>query len=219
MSDDENPSVILGTTTTVRTAKARLESRVKINPETGCHEWTGCVVGFGYGAMQYLGKKRTTHRLAWEFNFGPIPDGLWVLHKCDNPPCCNPKHLFLGTPKDNVHDSIAKKRRAKDRGTLNPKRVDPATMASILQEYFSCEGRVDAIAAKYGVSHKTILNNAGKFRRGQSGNLNPRAKLTDEIVKRIRDLHAEKNSLLKISEAVGLSWPTIKRVVRGESYL
>lgn len=52
------------------------------------------------------------HRLAWEFSKGPIPEGLQVLHKCDNRKCCNPSHLFLGTQKDNIQDMISKGRKA-----------------------------------------------------------------------------------------------------------
>lgn len=51
-----------------------------------------------------------SHRAAWELTHGPVPDGLFVLHRCDNPPCCNPAHLFLGTRGDNNRDARAKGR-------------------------------------------------------------------------------------------------------------
>ena len=55
------------------------------------------------------------HRWAWEIFRGPVPDGLLVCHTCDNPPCCNPDHLFLGTPKDNAQDAVKKGRLGRHR--------------------------------------------------------------------------------------------------------
>ena len=87
----------------VEQAKNRLYSKtVKI--ENGCIEWTGYRGNRGYGQTTFLGKSERTHRLAWILENGAIPDGLWVMHKCDNPPCLNLDHLQLGTPKDNFDD-------------------------------------------------------------------------------------------------------------------
>lgn len=92
-----------------------------------CWVWTAGVRGRGYGAF-YADKDRrniATHRLMWSLNQGAIPQGLYVMHKCDNPPCVNPAHLFLGTPLDNVSDMIAKGRRCSFRGDLNGSRRKP----------------------------------------------------------------------------------------------
>lgn len=75
-----------------------------------CWEWIGGISRKGYGQMAYEGRMHTAHRLAWTFTKGKIPKGLYVLHKCDNPTCCNPWHLFLGTQKDNMRDMVEKNR-------------------------------------------------------------------------------------------------------------
>ena len=82
--------------------------------EGGCLEWTGARHPTGYGQIGVTtGVLAYTHRVAWEFAFRrEVPDGMWVLHHCDNPPCCNPDHLFLGTPMDNTRDMIRKGRAA-----------------------------------------------------------------------------------------------------------
>lgn len=84
----------------------------------GCLEWTGSTSAKGYGRIWSDGKVRGAHRIAWELVNGPIPDGLFVCHHCDNPPCCETSpseaypdgHLFLGTDADNYVDMVMKGR-------------------------------------------------------------------------------------------------------------
>ena len=88
----------------------------KLKTSDDCWEWQGARNNKGYGILMLKepGKKhvaRTTHRFSWELHNGPIPNGLWVLHRCDNPPCANPAHLFLGDNADNIRDMWAKGRR------------------------------------------------------------------------------------------------------------
>ena len=88
----------------------RFWSHVDFGTDDECWEWTACKNKKGYG---WFGGNRTSnraHRVAWMIEYGPIPDGLWVCHSCDNPGCCNPAHLFLGDVQANVDDSVRKNR-------------------------------------------------------------------------------------------------------------
>lgn len=100
------------------TAADRIAAGLERKPN-GCLEWTGLTNAKGYGRTSLNGKPDLTHRVAWILANGPIPDGLHVLHHCDNPPCGETEptegypegHLFLGTNDDNVADMDAKGRR------------------------------------------------------------------------------------------------------------
>ncbi len=100
--------------------KKKLEKWSKLNPETGCIEWTGGLVN-GYGSTNVKGadgKKITkrAHRVSYEEYVGKIPEGLHVCHKCDNRKCINPEHLFAGTNLDNVRDRDRKGRGSQPSG-------------------------------------------------------------------------------------------------------
>lgn len=90
----------------------RFWSRVRTGLPNECWPWEGYVfVKRGrYGGISEKSRYFRSHRIAWMLAYGCIPDGLHVLHKCDNPPCCNPLHLFLGTQKENMADMINKNR-------------------------------------------------------------------------------------------------------------
>lgn len=101
-----------------RSLADRLAAGLERKPN-GCLEWTKGKTKYGYGSIGVATKKTDkTHRVAWTLANGPIPDGLHVLHHCDNPPCCETApseaypdgHLFLGTNADNVADKMAKGR-------------------------------------------------------------------------------------------------------------
>jgi hypothetical protein len=89
--------------------------RVDMRAEDECWEWQGPRLPKGYGYLSARGRAgcEYAHRIAWEITNGAIPAGVFVLHHCDNPPCCNPAHLWLGTSGDNNRDAVRKGRQWK----------------------------------------------------------------------------------------------------------
>lgn len=97
----------------------RFWSKVAVKGPDDCWLWVAGCNQDGYGNFRYKGKTTGAHRVAFLLDFKEIPISLCVLHSCDIPNCCNPKHLFLGTQKDNAQDRARKGRGNRPRGVLN----------------------------------------------------------------------------------------------------
>lgn len=85
-------------------------THVAIGQPEECWPWDRAKTGAGYGMLRLDGTNRYAHRTAYELVRGPIPRGAHILHSCDNPPCCNPAHLSIGSRSDNMRDCVAKGR-------------------------------------------------------------------------------------------------------------
>ena len=135
----------------------RLQNRTTVDPETGCWHYTGANAGDGYGHLSYLGKLVYAHRLSAAFFLGfDLGSVLWVLHRCDEPDCINPEHLFIGTPKDNVRDAVSK-------GRMSGKKLTLDDVIEIKRLLATGETQ-RRIAGKYGVSTTAI----GQIARGET---------------------------------------------------
>lgn len=153
----------LGRQTSIRWSKDRkrfffstLRARffAKIKKTESCWLWTGSQDKAGYGKISEGQKVRSTHRVSWEIHNGTIPDGLNVLHRCDNPPCVNPAHLFLGTISDNAQDALQKGRIQTGSLSKNAK-LSEVAVAAILMDRAS-GSTIRSIALKFGVTRRTI---------------------------------------------------------------
>lgn len=135
---------------------AAFKARLSVDPETGCHNWTGCKQQPGkrkqhpYGIARLRGKQMNAHRIAMMFHLGgPIPSGKWVLHRCDNPPCCNPRHLYCGSPLDNAHDMMARGRR--------PKRMRGQSISDERVLEMAATGlSITELSRRFGHYHETV---------------------------------------------------------------
>lgn len=133
-----------------------------LHSKEGCWEWTAFTMSSGYGTYTDLRfvkmfgmKTMLAHRLSWSFFRGKIPEGLQVLHKCDNPKCVNPDHLFLGTQKDNIADCIQKKRHSPPPhwcGDEHPRsKLKADDVREIRKRIASKESR-ELLAGEFGIS-------------------------------------------------------------------
>ncbi len=136
--------------------------------EDDCWVWTA---GFhngpgGYGTMYYRGKKIKAHRLSFLLAHGELPPDKMVCHHCDNPPCVNPKHLFLGTAKDNAQDCARKGRLHRERGSerYNAKLSEEQVARIKLEAPFRKYGWGRRLAKEFGVCPSAISNIVKGFR-------------------------------------------------------
>lgn len=144
------------------TPKSRFEQKVQVTP--GCWKWTGSKNKYGYGRFWLAGAIVGAHRVSYELYVGQIPEGMCVCHRCDNPECVNPDHLFVGTHQENMRDMAAKGR------NFTPALKGQANgMAKLTNEQIAAirqDGRkVTAIARAYGVAHQHV----SKIKLGQRG--------------------------------------------------
>lgn len=129
----------------------------KVRKTNSCWIWTGASYSAGYGIIGTTGLnggRMVTHRLSWLIHYGEIPKGMMVLHKCDNPPCVNPEHLFLGTIQDNVDDMIKKGRHR----FLGNAKISPEEVRVIRAEYADGKATMAELAKRYHLGPTAVLN-------------------------------------------------------------
>lgn len=131
-----------------------------VEQPTGCWEWVvGRLSHWGYGVIYYGGKSHMAHRVSAVVLGGMDIAGMCVLHRCDNPKCINPSHLFLGTQGDNVRDREQKGRGGSAPGERNGRsRIDQATALGIFAALSEPDANYKEIALRFGVSNSHVCN-------------------------------------------------------------
>jgi hypothetical protein len=145
----------------MRTLAERFWEKVDRRGPSDCWNWTASTDTGGYGIIGRKGVKgmALAHRIAWEFAYGAAGEGMCVLHHCDNPKCCNPYHLWLGSRADNNRDKVQKGRQVKGRTNGRTKLTEEQVIS--IREDPRSERELGRI---YGVQHTAI----GMIRRGES---------------------------------------------------
>jgi hypothetical protein len=123
----------------------------KVRKTQTCWIWLGCKEKFGHGHIKVNRKVDRASRVSWQLFQGQIPVGVWVLHKCHNPPCVNPAHLYLGNLHDNARD------RASRGSTQNRKKLTSTIVIRIRKEY-AANPIYASVARKFNVSSLTVKN-------------------------------------------------------------
>ena len=181
----------------------------------------------GYGSIQVSGRGTGAHRFAYETFKAPIPDGMCVLHKCDNPPCCEIAHLFLGTQLANVADRHEKgrtSRATRNIGEAHPSAVLSDEMVMTLRRRYAAGGITQKqLADEYGLARVAvvcaIVGDTWKHLPVLGPPPKPNRKLlTDEQVREIRCRRAGKERLKDIGRAFGVPESTICNIMKGKSY-
>lgn len=184
----------------------------------GCWLWRGGKQHSGYGMVR--GREfpeRLAHRMAYTLAFGPIPAGMWVLHHCDTPSCCNPRHLYLGDHARNTRDMVDRRR---SRGGK------PSALTASEREAIRVLGsRLSQrdIAARYGVGKATVarlVRGATRYPKyAASGTRNGRARLTPAIARAIRERYAAGGvTQSELGAEFGVNQTAISDVVRGVTW-
>jgi len=174
-----------------------------------CWTWDHVTPKENYGRFKVGGKKITPSRYSYTISVEPIPDGMCVLHKCDNPPCVNPSHLFLGTIGDNVRDAVNKGRMlVGDKNPMHTKPKQKYRLANFMKENPELIATGDANGRRLHPE------------RYPSGERVANSKLTWDTVREIRTMHATgKHSLQSLGNKFGVSKQLIHKVIHKQVWV
>jgi AraC-like DNA-binding protein len=129
---------------------------LNVNKTDACWLWTGTINKFGYGRFSIKAVHYTAHRISYELFVGQIPEGLFLLHSCDNPSCVNPSHLSPGTHTDNMKDMFNKHRQVDHSGSRNPSAKLTEENVDYIRSCPNTQTSCKELAKQFGVVENTI---------------------------------------------------------------
>ncbi len=196
-------------------------TRYEVDQASGCWNWTGAISTRGYGKLGYDGKTGLAHRFFYSRLVGPIGD-KFVCHRCDNPRCVNPKHLFLGTHADNMRDAQQKGRRPLAGEAGYTAKLPDEAVALMRRE----KGLPSVYARRYGVTTSAIRDAmAGTTFANVTvppvssvpcrGERRENAILTEALVKEMRELRRQRRTFRELAAQFGVSTAVARKVCRG----
>ena len=138
------------------TIAERFWAKVDKRGDNDCWNWVGGLTTHGYGSINkgfWHGGNVSAPRISWILHYGEIPKGLWVLHKCDNRKCVNPKHLYLGTAADNAKDRVLRGREGNRKGERNGRaKLNWNSVNYIRKHFIGQYGQLSLLARQFNVS-------------------------------------------------------------------
>lgn len=206
---------------------SRFWEKVNKKGESECWNWLSAKNISEYGQIEYNGNTIPSHRISWMIHNGEIPKDLYVLHRCNNPKCVNPKHLYIGTQNDNMKQMVNDGRSCYGErhwcsklnwDTVNKIREEYANDKNVTIHGLSDRYRMSTTAMTYIVLNKQFVdvNYKPVHRSGQNSENARAAKLTWNRVKEIRKRYSEKKSQKYLADEYGVSVSTISYIINNK---
>lgn len=199
----------------------RFWSKVDKRGEDECWNWIKFKDKDGYGNLTFRQKSYPAHRFAYYLEFGEYDDNCFVCHKCDNPSCVNPNHLFLGDSKTNVADRHIKNRDAIG-SKIGTSKLLESEVSEIMRLYFNKLMKIKDIAKKFNINKSTIeriisgerwghvVENRGIYDNGR--------RLTKESAEEIRNLYKQGVMQIDIAPMFNIDQSTVSNIISGRRW-
>lgn len=214
------------------TLEERFWEKVNRKDFIDCWEWLGALCSDGYGSFLFNGKVEGAHRIAWILTYREIPKDKIIMHKCNNPKCCNPNHLKLGTHKENTKQKLDEGRDADVTGENNPNsKLNWIDINEIRRKHDNLRTKTRVLSIEYNVSEGEIIrivnnevwmdsNYKPLHRTGHEGENSSTAKLTWKEVNNIRERYFRYNiKMSQLAEEYNVSENTIHKIIHNKTWV